>query len=197
MNKKVVLTMIILTWIILFSFLIAKLFFGYWFVATINNDIIISIGNFVDNNYWLKMFCYLCTTLLTYWLYLCAVCQQWFLKWKQVLICFPIIVIFFIIKIFNFQIGNSLDYVCMFGLPFLLNAKYKNVVLIFTAHILSLLLVVYCRNFDVGLLNLNFITTIITIIDGYLWLLLYYFYMNKYKKGDDEKNGICNASNIL
>ncbi|MEG1509427.1 MAG: hypothetical protein RR454_03110, partial [Clostridia bacterium] len=57
MNKKVYLSMIILTVSFLFGMYLLKFFFPQEFLMTIENQQIISIGAFIDNHIWAKVLC--------------------------------------------------------------------------------------------------------------------------------------------
>lgn len=181
MNKKVFNTVIILIWVTIIAFLVAKIFFGEYVAIAYSNPFLVKIGQFIDNHFWLKRFCYFLTTFATYYLYLCACCQVWKLKWKQLAIITPILLVMQVVKYFEPTIGSALDCVCMLSLPYVLGAKYKTTVYIFTAHSLSQIIVAYARNIPLHIINPNFMTMLLLMIDAYLWLILYYFYSNKFK----------------
>ena len=182
MNKKVLNVMIWLTWGILAFFLIAKLFFGEWYAIVITNDKLVKIGIFIDNHFWLKRVIAFCTTLITYWLYLCACSQQWHLKWKQIAWIFPILLALQVVKYYDATIGSQLDLIAMILIPYLLKSSFKSTAFVFTAHSISQVLVAYVRNLPTLTNMYNSMTMIVFGIDLYFWLLLYYFYQNKYKK---------------
>jgi hypothetical protein len=182
MNKKVLNVMIWLTWGILAFFLIAKLFFGEWYAIVITNEKLVNIGIFIDTHFWVTRAVAFCTTFITYWLYLCACSRQWYLKWKQIAWILPILLALQVVKYFNPTVGSSLDLVAMILIPYLLKSDFKSTVFVFTAHSLSQLLVTYVRNLPVLTNMYNSATMLVMCIDIYFWLLLYYFYQNKYKK---------------
>lgn len=184
-NKKLFNTIIILIWTTIVAFLVAKIFFGEYVAIAYSNPFLVKIGQFIDNHFWLKRFCYFLTTFVTYYLYLCACCQVWKLKWKQLGIITPILLVMQVVKYFEPTIGGMLDYAFMLACPYFLGAKYKTVIYIFTAHTLSQLIVGYARNIPVYAVNMNFMTMFLLGIDAYLWLILYYVYSNKLK-GDNN-----------
>ena len=72
MNKKVFISMLILSISFLLGLYVFKIFFPQEFMMSIQNERIIAIGTFIDNN---KLIYYICcgmTSFLTYWLYCCA-----------------------------------------------------------------------------------------------------------------------------
>lgn len=182
MNKKVLNVMIWLTWGILAFFLIAKLFFGEWYAIVITNEKLVNIGIFIDTHFWVTRAVAFCTTFITYWLYLCACSRQWYLKWKQIAWILPILLALQVLKYFAPTQGSVIDYCLMLVLPYFLKAEYKSVAFVFTCHCLSQMVVAYVRNLPILTNMYNSATILILCIDTYFWLLLYYFYQNKYKK---------------
>lgn len=182
MNKKVLNVMIWLTWGILAFFLIAKLFFGEWVAIIVTNERLVKIGVFIDNHFWLYETLTFVFTLLTYYLYLCACSRKWRLSTKSILCIVPILLILHVVKYFNPTIGMVLDYCTMFVIPYYLGATYKDTAFIFCGHCMSQMASLYIRNIPVNPLMYNSMSMIILMIDQYIWLLIYYFYQNKYKK---------------
>lgn len=182
MNKKVLNVMIWLTWGILAFFLVVKLFFGEWVAIVVTNDKLVKIGVFIDNHFWAYQAVAFLFTLLTYWIYLCACSKQWYLRWKQTTWIFPILVVLQLIKIYYPQIGSQLDLVAMILLPYLLKSDFKSTAFVFTAHSISQIVCLFARNMPSLPIVYNSMSMIILMIDQYIWLLLYYFYQNKYKK---------------
>ena len=182
MNKKVLNVMIWLTWGILAFFLVVKLFFGEWVAIVVTNDKLVKIGVFIDNHFWAYQAVAFLFTLLTYWIYLCACSKQWYLHWKQIAWILPILVVLQLVKIYYPTQGMVLDYCAMFALPYFLHSEYKSTLFVFIAHCLSQMVSLYVRNIPVTPIMYNSMSMIILMIDQYIWLLLYYFYQNKYKK---------------
>ena len=182
MNKKVLNVMIWLTWGILAFFLIVKLFFGEWVAIVVTNDKLVKIGVFIDNNFWVYEVLTFCFTCLTYYLYLCACSKQWKLSFKSIGVILPILLILHIVKYFNPTIGTQIDLILMMAIPYFLKASFGSTIFVFTAHSASQLITLYVRNIPVSPLMYNSMSMIILMIDQYIWLLLYYFYQNKYKK---------------
>lgn len=182
MNKKVLNVMIWLTWIILACFLVAKLFFGEWVAIVVTNAKLVKIGQFMDSHFWLYQGVAFLFTLLTYWIYLCACSRQWHLKAKQIAWILPVLIALQFVKIYYAQIGSQLDVVTMILLPYLLKSDFKSTVFVFTAHSISQIVCLFARNMPALPIMYNSMSMIILMIDQYIWLLLYYFYQNKYKK---------------
>lgn len=184
MNRKVFNTVIILIWAVLIGFLVAKIFFGKYVGIAYSSPVLVSAGNYVDSHFWLKRACYFVTTFITYYLYLCSCCQVWKLKWKWVAIITPVLLALQVVKYFEPAIGSALDCVLMFILPYFMGAKFKTTAYIFAAHSLSQIIVGYARNIPINVISPNFMTMLLLGIDMYLWLLLYYFYANRFKGGN-------------
>lgn len=182
MNKKVYLSMIILTISFLLGMYILKFFFPQEFLMTIENQQIISIGAFIDNHIWAKVLCIYATAFVTYWLYLCAVCKKSKLNIKEIIIV--IVAISFSI-LFEFMCADILliyNIIIMIGLPLLFKAEFKTTFVVFAVHSLSQFLSLNIRGIAIEQINSNYATLFLIGLECYFWLLLFYLYFNYKKK---------------
>lgn len=182
MNKRVLKTMIYLCWAFLLAYALLKTVWADAFSVSISNAKIIAIGNFIDKRFWLRQTIYAFTTLLTYHFYLCACCFKWHLNLKETIISLVFIIPVFILNIYVPSVGYILGYLIMFLIPYLLKANYKQVVIIYSTHILGQILISFIRSQPVDLIDINILTQLICVLDMYVWLLLYYLYANIYKE---------------
>lgn len=181
MNKKVLQTTIYLLWLFLLAFAIVKLFFGEWFSVQITNQKIIAIGNFIDQNKWLKFTVDCFVSVLTAHFYICACVQKWALKWWQYLIVVGCSVGINLLYFWNENIATEFNLIMMIALPFLWHAPYFAFVLVFIAHYAGQLAILFIRSEPLYLIDTNYATQFLLLFDMYIWLALYYTYSNKYK----------------
>ena len=85
MYKRVIKTMITLVVVFLIALYVLKIFMPEQFIMVIENDNLIAIGNYIDNNLWLYIILNIITSFLTYWLYIGAVTKKWRLNWKELI----------------------------------------------------------------------------------------------------------------
>lgn len=181
MNKKVFKTMIVLVIVFLISLYILKIFFPEQFVMSIENEKLIAIGNYIDNNLWAYYLFGIFTSFITYWLYLCAVCRIWYLNWWQCLIVLVTIGISIGFNFIDVNLCSALNYASFILLPFIFKAELKTVAIVFTTHIFAQFLTLSIRNLPMYIATLNSLNIFLLSIDLYLWLFLFYIYFN-YKK---------------
>ena len=181
MNKKVFKTMIVLVIVFLISLYILKIFFPEQFVMSIENEKLIAIGNYIDNNAWAYYLFGIATSFLTYWLYLCAVCRRWYLNWWQSLIVIIVIGLSIGFSFIDVNLCSALSYTSFIFLPFVFGAKLKPVAIVYTIHIFAQFLTTSIRNLPVYIQYFNSLIFAFLTFECYLWLLLFYVYYN-YKK---------------
>lgn len=178
MNKKVFRTMIALVVIFLVALYVLKIFFPEQFVMSIENEKLIAIGNYIDNNEWAYYLFGIVTSFLTYWLYLCAVCKKWYLNWWQCLIVLAVIGASIGFNFVDVNLCSALSYSSFIFLPFIFKAELKLVAIVFTIHIFAQFLTTSIRNLPVYMVNVNSLIFALITIEMYFWLLLFYIYYN-------------------
>lgn len=186
MNKRVLKTMIILCWVFLVAYALLKTIpqLANRFVVAVNNERLVKIGAFIDDREWLAGIVKFVTCCIVYQFYLCACCQRWYLSIKEYAIILCVIIPIYVISLYYPTTGSALSFVAMFSIPYFLKASYRNVVIIFATHTISQMVVSYIRSEPLHMADVNILTQIVTYMDMYVWLLLYYLYSNLYK----EKN---------
>lgn len=182
MNKKVLKTMIALVIVFLLACYILKIFFPEQFVLSVENEIIIAIGNYIDNNEWAYYLFGIFTSFLTYWLYLCAVCRKWYLNWWQCLIVLAVIGVSIGFTFIDVNLCSALNYSSLVILPFIFKAELKPVAIVFTIHIFAQFLTTSIRELPIYMINVNSLTLFLVAIETYFWLLLFYIYYNYKEK---------------
>ena len=183
MNKKVLKTMIALVVIFLCACYVLKIFFPEQFVLSVNNETIINIALYIDNNKVLYYLFGILTSFITYWLYLCAVCRRWYLKWWECLIVLGVIGASIGCSFIDANLTSIIGYTAFVFLPFVFKAELKPVAIGYTIHIANQFLTLSIRNLTAYVALVSNLTIFMLSIDMYLWLLLLYITFN-YKKGD-------------
>ena len=182
MNKKVFKTMIALVVIFLIALYVLKIFFPEQFVMSIENETIITIGDYIDNNAWAYYLFGIATSFLTYWLYLCAVCKRWYLNWWQCLIVLAVIGASIGFNFVDVNLCSALSYSSFIFLPFIFKAELKPVAIVFTTHIFAQFLTTSIRNLPVYIQYYNSLIFAFLTFECYLWLFLFYIYYNYNKE---------------
>lgn len=188
MNKKVFKAMIALVVIFLACLYVLKIFMPEQFVLSVENEIIITIGTYIDNNEWAYYLFGILTSFITYWLYLCAVCRRWYLKWYEILTVLVVIGGTILFSNIDINLYTALSYSSFIFLPLIFdkNVKLKDIVIVFTIHMFSQALSLSIRDLQVYMMNINSLTVCILGLESYLWLLLFYIYFN-YNKKENKK----------
>lgn len=181
MNRKVLLTMIVLLWFFLFAFMAIKLFFPNELVAVVENTRIREIGDFIDNNLWVRVLVDSLVGILTMHFYLCSCKQRWRLSLSEYIIViaysFGITLLKLVTPIFNWA-----DLVAPLVLPLLLKFNSKQSLCVFILHTFGQPLLLLIRSEPLYLVSTNYATQFILLFDVYIWLVLYYTYSNLYKE---------------
>lgn len=170
--------MIALVIVFLVSLYVLKIFFPEQFVMSVENEIIVAIGNYIDSNAWAYYLFGIFTSFLTYWLYLCAVCRKWYLNWWECLSVFAVIGASIGLTFVDVNLCSALSYSSFVLLPLIFKAELKPVAIVFTIHIFAQFLTTSIRNLPVYMVDVNSLTLFITNFECLFWLLLFYIYYN-------------------
>lgn len=184
MNKKVFISMLVLSIVFLVGMYVLKIFFPQEFVLAVENERIIAIGTFIDSHEWLYYVCCGITAFITYYLYCCACARKLYLKWNEVIYILITIVLIRVISLYvNDAISLVINWTSFAFLPALCKGEMKVCGIIFATHSLMQVLSLNIRNLTIYFTNnLNVITTILMTIECYFWLLLFYIIFNYKKK---------------
>lgn len=177
-NKKIYITMSILSITFLLTMYILKIWFPEQFVIIINNEKLIKIGNYIDNNKLLYYICCSVTSFLTYFLYCCACCRKLYLKWYEYLFIIATIIIVRVLSLFDLTLSTALQFSSFIFLPAIMKGDLKSCAIVNTVHLLSQAFSLGIRGLPIYLDNTNFMTGLILTFDMYLWLLFMYILFN-------------------
>jgi len=182
MNKKVLLTMIILMVAFLVAIYLAKLISPAWIVGIASTPDIISVGTFVDSHWWIRISIGLIFCFVTLWFYSCAVLRKWYLNWKELIAVFISVFILSLIGEFMSQYSVWANIMVMIIIPTIFKANMIDFAFVCGIHFSAQIFSLGIR--DIGLLtpSYNFATLLILAVDVYIWLGLLYAFQNYRKK---------------
>lgn len=183
MNKKVFVSMLVLSIVFLVGMYVLKIFYPQEFVLAVQNQQIIDIGNFIDNNRFLYyVFCGI-TAFITYYLYCCACSHKIRLKWIE---CLYIVITIIIVRLTGLYISTTLNTILsaisFVILPSLMKSDLKTTAIAYSVHSIAQGLSLGIRNLPLFLATTNTTIILILSLDVYLWLILMYIIFNY--KGD-------------
>lgn len=164
---------------------VVKIFFPKEFVMVIDNERLVMIGNFIDNNIVLSYICTLITSFITYWLFMCACKRSLYLSWKEVAIILIFIVFIRVISIFDNNVATHISISSFFVIPLICKFDLKIATITYSIHGLSQVLSLSIRNLPLYFTNINSLIAICATLECYLWLGLMYIIFN-YKTRKEE-----------
>ena len=182
MNKKVLKTMIALVVIFLIACYVLKIFSPEQFVMVIENEQIVKIGTYIDNNLWAQILVAIITSFITYWLFLCACLRKWYLDWKQILVVLVVIGITQGLFEYDVTLSSVFSVVSMLILPVIFDADLKAGLITFCVHYGAQALSTQIRQLPMLLTSVNSATILLMTAEGYFWLLLFYLFYNYKEK---------------
>lgn len=190
MNKKVFISMLVLTISFLVGLYVAKIFFPQDFIMSVSNERLVMIGNFIDSHKILSFGIGIIMGCVVDYLYFGAVCRKIKLNFKLIII----IVIYNITynSLYTFLPAEILvEHSSLFVVA---STCYMIMTPIFFTKELLPLSITYCINSlsqllslgirDLGMLltTANFITMFLMTAETYLWLVLCLIIFNYKKK---------------
>ena len=182
MNKKVLWSMIVLLWVFLIGFSVIKLFFADWFVAVVENERIVQIGNFIDTHLYARLLADVALSVLTLHFYLCACKKVWSLSLRWYITVVIYAATLNVCYLYMPYLAMSLDLIGLVVLPLLMQAERKQTIAVFILHQIAQPLTLIIRSAPLYLVDTNYATQFVLIFDLYVWLTLYYLHSNLYKE---------------
>lgn len=177
-NKRIYISMLILVAVFLTGMYVLKIFFPQEFMMAIQDEKIITIGNFIDSHNWLRYLCDILTAFITYTLYCSACCHRLKLKWYEYLYILLTAVVIRVVYIFDINISTAIQFASFIFLPALMKGDLKACAIVATTHYLAQCLMLTIRNLPMYMITTNYATVFFMTIDAYLWLALYYIIFN-------------------
>jgi hypothetical protein len=195
MNKHVLRAMIVLLWAFLIAFSVIKLFFGEWFVAAVENEKILMVGQFIDEHKAVKLLVDTIISTIAMQFYLCSCKQDWRLPAKVYLILILYTFSLNILYLWNASFASCVDLAAFVVIPLLIRAKITQTVCVLILHYLGQFAVLFIRSEPIYLASTNYATQFVIIFDAYVWLVLYYLYSNTDKEKTlwEKLGSLCSA----
>lgn len=189
MNKKVLKTMICLVIAFLFGIYILKFFMPEQFVMAIQNENLIKIGNFIDNNKFASCIYGIIIGFIFDYFYFGAVCKQTKLNWKLLIIIIIYNIGFSIFYNFapmnlitNFSLTITAISSCyMILVPMLFTKELKPLSITYCVNYIAQTFSLQIRGISLLMTNANSIIMTLMSFECYLWVILLFAYFN-YKK---------------
>ena len=172
---------LIMSAVILGAIYLLKIFMPQFVINVAHIDSIVNIGHYIDTHKWAW---YLASTILstiTYYFYCGACCEKKkfnYLDWIYILAS---ILIGYIVKEFLPIYYTALNYVCLIVVPFLMKGKFLNTTISFSTVLLLQALTMQIRNIGTMIIDINFATMLILMVDVYIYQVLLYLFFN-YRK---------------
>ena len=186
MNKKVFASMLFLCVIFLVACYILKFFFPEEFVMIIELKPLLKLGNFVDSHQFVRYICSTITSFITYWLFMCACKQSWYLNWKECIVILGFMSFARLVNLIDPNIATHVNITIFFLIPFICKFNLKIATLIYTVHGASQVLSLGIRNLPMYMTQVTYVTVLACTLETYLWLCLFYILFN-YSKGKESK----------
>ena len=165
---------------------ILKFFFPEEFVMAIEIEPLLKVGRFVDSHLFVRYICATITSFITYWLFMCACKQSWYLTWQECVVILGFIASARLINFVDVNIATHVSIATFFLIPFICKFNLKIATLIYTVHGIAQVLSLGIRNLPMHMTSANYITILCCGIETYLWLCLFYILFN-YSKGKESK----------
>ena len=173
---------IILCFALLITIYVFKIFFPSIVIEIAQIESITKIGHYIDTHKWAWYLASFIFGFVNYYFYCCACKAKYYLLPKECLIVFIVNALLLCSNWLLPKYYTTLNFISMILLPFILKGYYKNNVVCFTAINIVQLLTLEIRNISLMIINFNYATLMILMIDYYIFTILLYLLFN-YKKG--------------
>ena len=189
---------LILCGVLLTAFYIAKIFFPKFIIGIAETPMIVKVGTAIQSNKWYLHLFNFAVGYLHGFIYCCACCKSYRLGWKGNLIFVSVLLVLRLISEFYPEHYNTMNYVSFILTPFLVclvNKKlsketFISTVVCFCVDLTFQVLSMLVRNLPALSTNLNIVSILVLLIDGFIWrIVLYLFFNYKIKNKESEENG--------
>jgi hypothetical protein len=174
---------LILCAVILVVIYIAKIFFPEMVVEIAQVESITKIGSYIDTHKWAWYLASGFLSFFAYYFYCCACIKKNKLNLNQILVIVSTIVILFIVKGLFPNQYTSINISSLVLLPFIMGGDFKATVVCFISTNFIQTITGEIRNIMSMVIDFNYATLIILMIDYYILEVLLYFLFN-FKKED-------------
>lgn len=169
---------LILSAVILGAIYLLKIFVPEFVIEVAHIESIVNIGHYIDTNKWAWYLVSSILSFFTYYLICCGCCEKKFLNNKETLIVVATVIIMYAIKEFLPSQYTACNFISMILLPLLMKGNFKNTVITFSALNLLQTITLEIRGLSLLIIDFNYATLIILMIDYYILQVLLYFTFN-------------------
>lgn len=172
---------LILSAVMLGAIYILKIFLPHFVIEVAHVESIVQLGRYIDTHQWAYYVASSVLSFFTYYLICGACCEKKFLNKKETLMVIATVICMYVIKEFLPELYTTVNYISMILLPFLMMGKFKNTVIVFSCLNLLQAITLEIRGLSLMIIDFNYATLLILLIDVYILQTLLYFAFN-YKK---------------
>lgn len=193
MNKKVFISMLVLTVSFLVSLYVLKIFYPQDFVMSVSNEKLVMVGNFIDSHRVLSFVIGILMGCIFDYLYFGAVCRKIKLDFKLITIIVVYNIVYnslytflpteILIEHSSLFIVASTCYMIM--TPMFFTKELLPLSITYCINYISQTLSLYIRDLALLLTSTNFITMFLMTAETYLWLVLCLIIFNYKKRRND------------
>lgn len=159
----------------------AKIFFPSIVVEIAQLDCICKIGCFLDSNLWASLIVSSLLSFFIYYFYCCACCRKRRLNKKEVAIIVLTIVLLLAVKSLLPKQYTAINISTMVLLPLLFKGDFHATTVCFVSTNLLQSITAEIRNFGTMIIDYNYASLIVLMVDYYIFIWLLYCLFN-YKK---------------
>ena len=186
MNRKVFITVLILSIIYLVAFNVLKYVFPETFVLCLTGTEFITAGQFIDSRPVLYWICSVLFSGVTMYLYTCSCAGRKYLNLYETL-CVVAGAILLQVSTVYFGMFNTHTSICiMLFLALICKGKLLNTVITFAIHGYLQLSILLVRGYEVILPVMNSAINLVFILETWFWLLTIYCIFNLREKNKHE-----------
>lgn len=174
---------IILCFAILVAIYTFKIFFPTIVIEVAQIESITRIGHYIDTHTWAWYVASGLFGFVNYYFYCCACKGKYYLRFNEIIIVLITICLLFLCNWLLPKYYTTLNFISMIILPYILRGGFKSTVVCFTAINIVQMLTLEIRGLALMVINYNYATLMILMIDYYIFTILLYLLYN-FKIGD-------------
>lgn len=164
--------------VLLFLYLL-KIIFPSFVIEVAHVDGIVNIGKYIDTHKWLWFIVSFILSFLAWYLYCCACKHKYYLSKKELIILIGTILVLFAVQEFLPKQYTSLNISALILLPMIFKADFKTTAICFTVTNIVQTITLEIRDIGMMIVDFNFATLLILMLDYYIVELLLYLLFNK------------------
>lgn len=183
---------LILSAVILGAIYILKIFMPQLVIEIAHIDSIVRIGHYIDSHKWVWYLSSILLSYISYYFICCGCCKKKKLTRSEILLVLATIVILLIVKELLPNQYTSCNISSMILLPYIMKADFKATTISFISISFLQTITLEIRNLQFRIIDFNFATLLILMIDIYIFEFLLYslFNFKESKNGTSKPLGI-------